>query len=54
MSRDEAKSTSPGMKNAPPPDHAARFGRGGLRRRVHRAFAIGVSRANCLIFSAIS
>ena len=28
------------MKNAPPPDHAARFGRGGLCRRVHQT-AVG-------------
>jgi hypothetical protein len=34
QSSDQAKSTSPGMKNAPPPDRAARFGRGGVCRRV--------------------
>jgi len=36
----EAKSTPPGMENTPPPDHATRFGRGGLRRCVHQA-AVG-------------
>ena len=28
---------SPGMENAPPPNHAARFSRGTARRRVHQA-----------------
>src|SRR5215471_19569262 len=37
---DEPKSTSPGMENAPPPDRAASFGRGGLRRRVYET-AVG-------------
>jgi hypothetical protein len=34
-SRDEPESTSAGMENAPSPDHAARFGRSSLRRRIH-------------------
>src|SRR5215831_11948654 len=33
---DEAKSASPGMENAPPPNHAARFSRGTARRCVHQ------------------
>src|SRR5438552_9889240 len=34
--RDEPESASPGMESAPPLDHAPRFGRGGLRRRIHQ------------------
>jgi hypothetical protein len=37
---DQPKNASSGMKNAPPPDHAARFSRGTARRCVHQA-AIG-------------
>ena len=38
----EPKSASTRVKNTPPPNHAARFGRGGARRRVHQAVMIGI------------
>ena len=36
------------MKNAPPPDHAARFGRGGLYRRVHQTAVSRHDHEDCL------
>ena len=32
----EAESAATGMENAPSPNHAARFGRGGIRGRIHQ------------------
>jgi hypothetical protein len=40
QSRRETENASPGMENAPPPNHAAGFSRGTARRCVHQA-AIG-------------